>query len=546
MFEETRDLFTEYEPKALTKFVLTGKRNLIRILDIGLIVPELVACNSDNNIQFFSEENLGEIGSIDSAPPAPVLLEIKDSIKSSNYILGVESVAAIHFSDEEEKENYLARPFENVPNNLFKFKVTPSLFDLEKKDSSATFNKLDKKLLAKNYREADAFSALLWQCIAQGTSAKQLIKLLTYIANQKREFFSGISTVELIEQAVDIKIEAEVASILCSYFAIISSMELEYGWVANDVLKLLKSRFDQSGTKSDLFEKWFSITESILNNEKELITLTDERQIALRAVLLHLLNPDLESINRIALREPAPGEKIISVARILAAVREGFSAMDAKRKEATPGAYFLVSSLIANAMSDSEYDLSLLNIIKSGDDSATLEWNNALVGEYALLSDPTEENSAENLNVDSSNESKGSESDGITIHDLAAILETIDFVDKVTESENSLIIELNKRKIKPVTLPKHSEFSMQKEGDDWFVMTRLLDFSVASHIKKLTSAKTRSALIYQTDQSRNFYFDFLAEDRFQASIKALDSEINKVGLTNIIHRLIDAHIWMKS
>ncbi len=46
MPEQVNDLFAKQDEQESVNYVLTNKRNLLRVLDIGLITPELVACTA--------------------------------------------------------------------------------------------------------------------------------------------------------------------------------------------------------------------------------------------------------------------------------------------------------------------------------------------------------------------------------------------------------------------------------------------------------------------------------------------------------------------
>ena len=155
-------------------YLLTSVRQLLRILDIGLVVPELVAC-LDDAIASFSSEQLPDLNTLKGYPAIPVLLELKPSTTTPQSIYPASTIKTIHFASKDKLEDYQARGFENVPNALFNFEVTPALFDKGSQGSvAASLPKLDRSALRKNYRQYDVLAGLLWDAIAQAEDVDEV------------------------------------------------------------------------------------------------------------------------------------------------------------------------------------------------------------------------------------------------------------------------------------------------------------------------------------------------------------------------------------
>ena len=110
-------------------FCLTGIKQLLRILDMGLIVPELVVCDQKAKIKILSLTDLKSMGGINGYPAKPVLFELNNSLEVENKIISTSNIKTIHFESEDELDDYIARVFFNVPNGIYNFRVSPQLFE---------------------------------------------------------------------------------------------------------------------------------------------------------------------------------------------------------------------------------------------------------------------------------------------------------------------------------------------------------------------------------------------------------------------------------
>jgi hypothetical protein len=543
MTEQINDLFADIPQEISTNYVVTSRRNLIRILDIGLIVPELVASNKSKKVQLIAADELGQLQSIGSTLSVPVLLEVEEGLNETSLAHSVESIKAIHFSSTSEKEDYLARVFENVPNELFKFKVSPDLFSADKVASALFFGKLNKQKLGEKYRKVDVFSGLFWQYLVQMQSAEKVMSQLSNIISETEEYFLSAGCVSrLIAESSDINIEPDVQVTLSHYLEVISSADLDEGWAAKNILQTLKEMHKDSIKPQDLFSKWHDISIEIVNNERDLIPLTDDKQIVLRAMLLHVLNPDEESINRMALRKNPPGKKVQLVAKLFAAARDGFSAMLAKDKTKLSGAYFLISSLAAGCLNKQPLTLEKLSLDTENNDIPVLKWNGQLLGEFteALVSKEPEE-----VGLEVSEHLSSEVPTVLSVDGLVDTLLSIEFVAKAAIVDGSAELTLDKKLIKPAVLPRHAAFAVYVENDELILQTCLLDLSIASHGKKLTGPKMREILEYQSVQSRDFCFDLYPGENFMATVRVKAKQVDKDTLVTVLQQLVDVQVWMK-
>ena len=510
-----------------SKFILTGRRQISRILDIGLIVPELVGCDNSNNICILDSSSLYHVKNV-----TPILIELKKNEEKTTGVFSVDQILAIHFSSEEEKEDYLNRPFENVPNTLFDLVVSPSLFSEQSEQCNEIYlSKVDRGSLSKKYRKVDVFLGLAWECIIKKGSSYSFSafeKKYTEFNPYSDGFGEEVS--KLIDLSIGIITDKNIAVILSEYFSNIEKYPLESGWPTKSILQDLKDWHEQHQPSSDLFEKWFAVAIAIVNNDRGLPDLNDENQILLRAILLHLINPDKGTTSRLSNNGANIGEKVSLVFEFLNAARIGFSAMSAEEKSTYPGAYFLLSKLAASWVNNADHiPLEPTKTMDEGFD--VYYWNNQIIGRYKSQIVPIEPLST------------GIDDGGLAY--LIGGLESLSIVSKVEISKNdSALLKLNKKEVVDISIPRHSNFTILLAGDCVVFSTCILNFSFASHLKKLTGPRMKSAFKYQGCQERNFRF-VIDDDTFNAEVSVNKSSFNPYKADEMLKVLLDTHVWMK-
>lgn len=539
MSEQIDDLFASQEEPSSSNYILTSKRYLLRILDIGLITPELTACNKNGKFAVVASERLADFQKMEGYPAGPVLIQIKQHTGSQSQVISANEIESIHFPTEDDRDDYLSRQFENVPNELFELKATPALFSGNNGVAiELEFPKLNKQELAEKYRNIDMFAGMFWYYLENESEANNvkgsIAKLLEISLDQ---LITIASEQVLIPKSTGVTLDDEITPIFTGYLNVIAKYPQDEGWVAKDILESLKYSHAVSGN-SELFIKWWEVSNSIVKNERELIPLTDDKQIVLRAMLLHLLNPEKEAIERMANRGLLLGEKVKLIAHYLAAAREGFAAMSAKHKIEKEGAYFLTSCLIATAINKTNLSLDNLIIANESDTKATLTWNGMMMGRFTVSAPIINEAEAKVEVKDINN--------GIDLQALVTLFGDIGRVSTAIIEDDYIYIVMDKKSLKPVTLPKHTAFSLKLDKQEIVCNVLLLDLSIASHGKKLTGPKMRAMLEYQTEKGKDFSFNLIPEQSLQASIRLPSSYFDAELAEKTLQQLIDAQMWMKS
>jgi hypothetical protein len=567
MSEPINDLFAsqneplQNEPLSVS-YVLTSKRYLLRILDVGLITPELVACNTSKEIQVISAKHLPSLSAIEGFPASPVLIQLKQSSDIAGLVISSNAIEAIIFPSNDDREDYLSKAFENVPNELFKLEVAPELFvESSGPVCDFIFPKLDKQELNAKYRKYDMFAGVLSYYLASALNIESVkTSIFNICKTTKEEIFLEDTMQVLITQALDTDVEEKIVAILANYLTILSDYPLDLGWVAKDVLQSLE-RLYGAADSAGIFTKWLNVSYEIVNNERALIPLTDEKQIVLRAILLHVLNPEQDAIDRMAMKNPAPGSLVVIIASYLATARLGFSAMLAEKKQSMPGAYFMISSLVAAGINNSAIPIEKIQVEKKSDSESILLWENMIVGKYKANNEINtavnlEEKSKPEYNVEiNENDDQIVKANVETHVEIAADLPAlsnltneISFVSASVIEHESLLITLDKKllKLKSVSLPKHADFTLHIEDNNLVFETRLLDLTIASHTKKLTGPKMRAMLEYQTEKGRDFCFNLVPDESLKARILLSSINLDSARIEEILNQLIDVQTWMKS
>lgn len=509
-------------------YLLTSPRHLLRILDVGLVVAELVAIE-EREIRVFTGDELGGLSGIGGYPKVPIIIELfPDDCGAFGKAIPAEAIKSIHFPSEEDKTDFTSRIYENVPVGLFELAASPALFrQTDSKLDSVSIGKVDKAALSQNYRSLDVESGLLHGYMEEEVSEDRFFSLLAdYAKADSRAARFNILSIALV--ATEDELSRQVAE---AYLGILSTHDLDEGWVAKDVLAELTELF--SSDHSDLLEftGWQKYCSEVLSGARPMRQLADEKHIVLRAILLHLLNPDAESIERIGARDPAPGPKVLQAAMILASARTGFAPMVAAKKESHPGAYFLLSALMAAKINEVLLDMTPLQVERA-DETVQLLWRQQRVQAFAV---PV---------IDDL------ESAGITapvLTEVAALVSELSNISSANIEGEVIAIVLDKNRTRMLGKPGAIKLTRGASvGTDLTMISQLLDFKIKSH--KLVGPKALDALRFQSEHcGSGFQFFYEEEVGFFAQVVLRPEQcLNKQALSGAIDLMIKSNEWMKS
>jgi hypothetical protein len=347
-------------------FFPTNRRNLLSILSCGVLGPKETYAKYRSDLLDLTGGYLPLFkGGISTDVVSmvtnnvemnyPVLVEIKkDCIPNEylkgqdrengwfelcSYILCFEDTGTIHFMTDVQKEDFLAKSFDNVPMENYEYTVSPELFSIDRKFEEKwvaelpprydDLEKLKRKgsiadkvtasvaLLAKNMQRSDD-AILLRALIEFSTIPDEVVISPEYDA-----------LVELMNATIfDDRREEEMVK---NENVILMQLLLEHlihtdpseGWNAIDVLDRIYQQYVQEvPTAHEGIDKWYIFCKKILKNEMDIDpkVFSDESDIVKRAIFLFLLRPEYDDIIRSESSNLRPGH----VVRILAMFLSGF------------------------------------------------------------------------------------------------------------------------------------------------------------------------------------------------------------------------------
>ena len=275
-------------------------------------------------------------------------------------VLPVSVIKTIHFKSDKDKDNFLARGYENVPVKNFKSLVTEKLFNQElSEECIKTFNEHKPEMPVKSekyFSEVMAISdsylgflAILTHIIPADENWMNFVKDLLDEDNRKK---LNLKSLDLKSNNI-IKDNLEFALFNSAYKRILQEHESGGGqdWQSKEILKDIYNdvdRGDLSERELTTLDKWFNRCTKILNNEADTVPLTDESYRVARAILLVLLRPSPEDIIKSEASSLKPGAEVLAFAVILSGIRYGFSALPNKLKSVSGEKLKIFSNLRAD------------------------------------------------------------------------------------------------------------------------------------------------------------------------------------------------------
>lgn len=121
-------------------------------------------------------------------------------------------------------------------------------------------------------------------------------------------------------------------AIAIAFFKICSFFNIYAGWQLIEVVENFKKSLPPEANSDDV-KRWFETAQKIIKNEDVNLIYSDDKNIALRAMILVLLNPEKDSINAMkdSLQEHL-GEKVYSLANIFVGARTGYSYLSVEQR----------------------------------------------------------------------------------------------------------------------------------------------------------------------------------------------------------------------
>lgn len=275
----------------------------------------------------------------------------KAQIISFKGVLPTSRISRIHFRKESDKNDFIARGFENVPTKIIPFEASPELFNLEYiGDIVGNLKNLVIKdndtCLKEIYKKTDSFVgsvALMSKTIPPKENWLTLMKNILKLKNC--DDLPSLIFAEIIQS----ELERTLFSVT---HRMMTQADTLNGWPQKRVLSDIYDSVDKnslSKNETSQLDKWMTACKDILDNKRQVTPLADSRMKVGRAILLLLLRPEPVDIIDSIHSSLEPGLEVLCLAAILSGARYGFEGITNEIKSGMPG-YELHANLRADLM----------------------------------------------------------------------------------------------------------------------------------------------------------------------------------------------------
>jgi hypothetical protein len=392
-------------------FFPTNRRNLLSILSCGVLGPKETYAKYRSDLLDLSRGYLplfkGGI-STDVIPMVtnniemnyPVLIQIKKECIPNEYLKGLdkehgwfelcsyilcfEDTGTIHFMSDAQKDDFLAKSFDNVPMENYEYTVSPELFAIDRKFDNKWFEELppryhDQEKLKRKGTIADKITASVALLAKNMQRSDDAILLRALIE------FSTISDEIVVSPEYDVLVELinttifndkEKREMVKNENILLMQLLLEHlvytdpskGWNAIDVLDRIYQQYIQEvPTEHEGIDRWYIFCKKILRNEIDIDpkVFSDESDIVKRAIFLFLLRPEYDDIIRSEGSNLKPGHVVRILAMFLSGFWVGYERLSNDFK--VPSTYHSIfSSLRANVINKEMGNTTSPIIIEKG------------------------------------------------------------------------------------------------------------------------------------------------------------------------------------
>lgn len=369
-------------------FIQTNTGNLRSILAKGFLCPSVfIEDYSSDHLPSLSQENLivqgGFINFIsgqhepDEIIERPVLLELAPTLKTlpvtqilneaTNDLslskakdelfvtykgaLELSHIACAWLSSEEDVENFLARPFDNVPFGLMEIKPSPALFSnplsvdfdsysaISTMDKDAQYDDESVKAYAEDLDRYMSTLSLLSICLPSDLDWYKHFAT-TFLTDK---FPKGLETKsDLISHFLNLVTpeSPDKAIHLFAYQAVMKKFSndgFKRNWSDKELVQSVSSlcaNGDFSEAQVEKIKDWSSYTTDVLSGKRDFEDmLGDDRSWVLRALFLFTLKKSPEKLIKSKHSNLSPGERVMALGMILSGYNLGYERLPTAYKE---------------------------------------------------------------------------------------------------------------------------------------------------------------------------------------------------------------------
>ncbi|PMG78002.1 hypothetical protein BCU83_14820 [Vibrio breoganii] len=253
-----------------------------------------------------------------------VLLEITRTNIQNAYSLS--GLMTVWFATHDAKELFVERGYENFDIESINCEVV-STAQLDVFAETTSFIKAENPANKLDLVKQDGILALAYEQILSETDCVEPMKE----ALRSLDTLNGFLSYLLSSQELS-SLEQEVQSIFAQ---LCIENSLDSGWDTYSVLNTLNERLSALASGDEIFKKWQEKAKALVSGAGAPdIPLNDNGSHVLRAIILVLLNPELE--NLVAIKSQLGdgiGDGVFKIAKSFVSLRSGYSLLDYHQRE---------------------------------------------------------------------------------------------------------------------------------------------------------------------------------------------------------------------
>ncbi len=301
-------------------YVMLPKRNLSRyVLTYELLPLEL--CFDVNGKKVISETELQSMSAQDLIGEKNVVLQLKDNL--SSLYQPYSNITKMGFASQDSLDMFIDRSYENYDlSTMDCYVIHSDAANVTVDMDIAEPLPVDKQLFSEKMAFNDAIIAATHMTILSSRDfTRDLIK---YQSNAEQLLEAILS--HYVKDPEQLKIAVIFYKMCCDF-------NIDNGWQLTEVVEKFKSQVAEVPIDSQDVERWIETAEKIINNDDVKLIYTDEVNVALRAMILVLLNPEKQNIDamKINLGEGL-GKDVYSLASLFVSARTGYSYLTSQER----------------------------------------------------------------------------------------------------------------------------------------------------------------------------------------------------------------------
>lgn len=301
-------------------YVMLSKRYLSRyVLTYELLPLEL--CFDVNERKIFSEIELEAMFAQNLIDEKSVVLGLKNNLPALYH--SYSNIAKIGFINQDSLEMFVERSYENYDLNS----IECYTLDSGKGSKNLPLNILEPQLVDK-YQFArkmalnDAITVAVQRTLLSFPDFYRTVN--QYIGDAE----------SLLKATLNHYVnDTNQLNMAIQFFKVCSEFNIDSGWQLSEVVEQFKKRIASNNIASPDVEIWVETAKKIIDNEDVKLIYTDENNVALRAMILVLLNPEKQNIDAMKTNlNEGLGGNVYALASLFVVARTGYSYLNAAER----------------------------------------------------------------------------------------------------------------------------------------------------------------------------------------------------------------------